>query len=435
LLPHLPTCYISFFPFRRPIFAAKNTSLLIGFMLLLLFVFWISVIGLAHTYLIYPLFLQWLTRGKRYQHPQYESETDDWPLVTVVMSVFNEEQVIAKKLDSLLAQSYPSEQLQIYLGSDCSTDATNKIVKAYAQQHPNLYFFPFQERGGKPGTIDKLMLQLQQAHPPASDHLFLLTDANVMLMPDTLKKMARHFRDPEMALVDSNMKSIDMKAEGISLSENEYISGEVLLKHRESLAWGKMIGPFGGCYLIRSTHYVPVPPRFLVDDFYIAFKAFEKGGKAINDLEAISLEAVSDDIGEEFRRKSRISGGNVQNLLTFAHFLWPPFRAIAFAFFSHKVLRWLGPFFIIFALVSSGILAFWGNKYYASLFELQLLVFVFIPLLEYALAKMNINLNKLRHLRYFIIMNLALLNGFFKYAKGIKTNVWEPTKRKEGSST
>ncbi|MEM9819819.1 MAG: glycosyltransferase [Bacteroidota bacterium] len=395
--------------------------------------FWICVLGLAHTYVIYPLLLRWLTRGKQFQHAQYQ-ENESWPLVTGVLSVFNEEAVIANKLDSLLAQNYPSGQLQMYIGSDCSNDGTNAIVQRYADAHSSIHFFPFTERGGKPGTIDKLMLELAKEQAPGADHLYLLTDANVLLEQDTLRKMARHFKEEQSALVDSNMKSVDIKAEGISKSEDQYISGEVLLKHWESLAWGKMIGPFGGCYLIRSTHYSPVPARFLVDDFYIAFKAFEKGGNAINDLEAICLEAVSDDISEEFRRKSRISGGNIQNLLTFAHLLWPPNRSIAFAFFSHKVLRWIGPFFIIFAIVLSALLAIAGNKFYLLLFGLLILVFVILPILEYGLTQVNINVNKMRHLRYFVIMNLALLNGFYKYAKGIKSNVWQPTKRKEGNS-
>ena len=107
-----------------------------------------------------------------------------------------------------------------------------------------------------------------------------------------------------------------------------------------------MIGPFGGCYMLRSNYFSKVPDNYLVDDFYIAMEVFRKGGLAINDLSAICTESNSSDILEEFKRKSRISAGNFQNLLTFKNLLWPPFSKLAFNFISHKVLRWLGPLFI-----------------------------------------------------------------------------------------
>ncbi|MFT5385817.1 MAG: cellulose synthase/poly-beta-1,6-N-acetylglucosamine synthase-like glycosyltransferase, partial [Saprospiraceae bacterium] len=350
------------------------------------------------------------------------------PNVSVIMSVYNEEAVIKEKMESLLALDYPKDKLVIYIGSDHSDDRTNEILEAYQNSASNLSFHPFKVRRGKPGVVNNLAQVAFDERGQSEEHIFLMTDASVMLEEETLYELVKHFKNKEIMIVDSNMVNIDMKSKGISVLENQYISSEVSLKNLESLVFGKMVGPFGGCYTIRSSHFSMIPDKFLVDDFYITMRAFEKGGKAINEMSAICYEALPDDMQEEYRRKSRISAGNFQNLHTFRNLLYKG-NNLSFAFFSHKVLRWLGPFFIIFALVSTLILAISGNNLYQFLFILMIIALVGVPFLDYLLNKWKINILALRAVRYFIVMNIALLEGFFKYIKGVKNNVWQPPKR------
>jgi cellulose synthase/poly-beta-1,6-N-acetylglucosamine synthase-like glycosyltransferase len=377
---------------------------------------------------LYPIWLRWKSANKKLNERRY-TRTDQLPTVSVLMSVYNEEAVIKAKMDSLLSLDYPEDGLHFYIGSDCSTDRTDAIVDFYHSQSSRLKFHPFIQRRGKPGVINELaeIALAEQGNRP--DHIFLMTDASVMLRPDTLFELVKHFKNKEIVIVDSNMLHTDVQAKGVAKLENQYISSEVRIKQLESRAFGKMIGPFGGCYALRATHFSPVPDNFLVDDFYITMRAFEKGGLAINELNAICYEALPDSMAEEYRRKKRISAGNFQNLLTFSHLLWRG-DALSFAFFSHKVLRWLGPFFLIFAGVFSLVLALGGNILYQILFLLMILALLLLPLLDYVFQQLGINIQALRALRYFVMMNVALLEGFIKFIKGIKTNVWQPPKRK-----
>lgn len=396
-------------------------------LLLLKILFWISVLGLFHSYVLYPFILKISARRKRANQDCYRP-TEHLPFVSVIMSIYNEEAVIQQKMESLLALEYPKDRLMIYIGSDHSDDATNAIMQAYVASTPQLRFHPFRVRRGKPGVVNELAQIAFDAHGQSEDHIFLMTDASVMLKKDTLFELIKHFKNEEIMLVDANMVNVGMNAQGISILENQYISKEVQLKNLESLAYGKMIGPFGGCYTIRSSHFSMIPDKFLVDDFYITMRAFEKGGKAINELKAICYESLPDDMQEEYRRKSRISAGNFQNLVTFRHLLYP-MNNLSFAFFSHKVLRWLGPFFIIFAGISGLILSLSGNIIYQFLFVMMLAGGIGIPLLDYFFHQWKINILAFRAVRYFIVMNVALLEGFFKFIKGIKNNVWQPPKR------
>lgn len=387
---------------------------------------WISLLALLHAYVFYPFYLK-LRARKLKAHAILFGANEKWPVVHVLVSLYNEERVIERKLESLLAQDYPG-QIQIWIGSDCSSDRTNEIVGQYASEHAHIHFFPFEQRQGKPGVINQLAEKIKGLHS-TEDSLFLITDANVFLTPKVIRFLARHFKDPEIGLVDAHMVHTGMREKGISKAEDQYISMEVWIKYWEGILWGAMIGPFGGCYMLRSSYYQKVPGNYLVDDFYIAMKVFEQGGKAINDLEAICHEAVSHDISVEYRRKRRISAGNFQNLMTFKSMWWPPIKALNFAFFSHKVLRWWGPFFLIMALVGSGLLSLEGQFLYQLLLLLLVISLIVVPLFDYFLSLVGINWMPLRGVRYFVLMNMALMAGFWKFLKGIKTNVWQPTKR------
>ncbi|TXB63777.1 glycosyltransferase [Phaeodactylibacter luteus] len=386
--------------------------------------FWGGLLSLLHTYLFYPLLLKLLARGKAEQLPP----TEEWPEVFIIMSAYNEERVIEEKMASLSAQEYPEGRLQILVGSDCSDDGTNRLAAAWAGREPRLSFFPYTQRRGKPEVINELA---QEARRRASspDYILIITDASVMMEPGTARRLAARFADPGVGLVDSHIKHTGMQRAGISEAENTYISGEVLLKHREGLAWGCMMGPFGGCYALRGRYFSPVPSTFLVDDFYITMRLFEQGGRAVSALDALCYEAVSHDIREEFRRKVRISAGNFQNLKAFRHLWWPPFGRLGFAFFSHKVLRWLGPFALIALLAGTALLALGGNLFYQLLFGLLAGGMLLLPPLDQLLHRWQIDWLPVRGARYFLAMNRALLAGFYKYLKGVRTNVWQPTKR------
>ncbi|KAA3621677.1 MAG: glycosyltransferase [Bacteroidetes bacterium] len=396
--------------------------------LLLALTFWLAALLLVYSYFLYPQLLKWIGKSKKNNDLVFEQD-EDFPFVSVLMSIYNEESVIEAKMKSLLEQDYPEDKIIIYTGSDCSSDRSNEIMAKFAEQYPRVQFFPFTERNGKPGVINKLAAEALKKHPASSDHIFLITDANVMLTPAVLRSLTQHYKNDQVVIADANMIHVGMKAEGISKSEDFYITSEVTLKNNESRIWGIMAGPFGGCYTIRSGWFCEVPPNFLVDDFYIAMRVLERGGQIINDLDAVCYEAVSHEIKEEFRRKARISAGNFQNLLTFPHLWWPPFKLPGFVLFSHKVIRWFGPFLMILMILTSFVLAITGSSFYKwilfALFAGTIISLVF----DKVLNKFGLNIFLLRSVRYFILMNFALFKGFLNFLKGIQHNAWEPPKR------
>ncbi len=384
-------------------------------------IFWVSVFFILHTYLLFPLILKALAANKK-QNDILFSRDDELPFISVIMAVHNEETVIIEKVRSIFNTDYPEEQFELLIGSDASTDKTNEILNIYSSDNPGLHFFAFGQRRGKGEVINDLRIK-------ARGEILVLSDANVMFSENTLFELAKHFKNKDIGLVGSNLLNSKKDRTGISIQESSFISRELRLKYYEGKIWGTMMGAFGGCYAVRYELYSKVPEGYTVDDFYITMKVLEKKKKSIQENNAICYEDVQNQIKEEFRRKIRISSGNFQNLRSFGYMLWPPFTGLAFCFLSHKILRWLVPFFLILTLISNAFIYIANPVYTITLLgQLALLLLPFIDLL---VRKIGLHIVLLRFITHFYSMNLALLIGFIKFLTGRKTNVWQPTSRFE----
>ncbi|MFT3905865.1 MAG: glycosyltransferase family 2 protein [Steroidobacteraceae bacterium] len=387
-------------------------------------VFWLAVAGLLHSYVVFPLLLRML--AARRQVRIAEPDVAQLPLLSVVMAAYNEERVIAAKLDSLFACGYPLDRLEVLVGSDSSTDDTDVIVATWAAHQSGLRLRRFGARTGKAGIINALIAEARGA-------VIVVTDANVMIGPGALQALADHFKDPRIGLVDSNMQNLGARRAGISTQEKSYIRAEVGTKLAEGRLWGAMTGPFGGCYAVRRELFRPVPANFLVDDFYVNMCVLEQGHACISEPRALVYEDVSNDVGEEFRRKTRIATGNFQNLLRFRHLLLRG-HGVGFCFFSHKVLRWFGPLLILVALLSSGWLLAAPATPWTWLYGLAFAGLMFCLLLlplDRLLNAVNVHLGVLRFNTHFFFMNAALLLGLLRFLRGVDSGVWQPTRRNQ----
>jgi len=382
-------------------------------------ILWVSVVAIIQSYIIYPLIASILSKLKK-ENDRILTASDDLPYVSIIMAVFNEEKVISEKIQSINNTGYPGERFELLVGSDGSSDRTNDILEGFSKDQESFHFFAFRKRRGKPAVINELRER-------ARGEILIMTDAQLLFTPDTIFELVKHYRNEQIGLVGANILNRRIDKSGISLQEWSFMSREIRLKYHEGRAWGTMIGAYGACYSIRNKYYSKVPEGYSVDDFYITMKVLEKKKKCILEMKALGYENVPNRLSEEFRRKIRIAAGNFQNLKTFYKLLWPPYTGLAFSFFSHKVLRWMGPFFLLFLLLSNSILAF-NHPFYRILLIIQGGLII-SPFIDFLLRKIGLHIVILRFITHFYSMNLALLAGFLKFIKGTETNVWQPTRR------
>lgn len=367
---------------------------------------------LLHSYIIFPFkMIQLQKPADHSDYPEPEKE------VAIIMAVYNEATVLEEKLDSMLNSTYPLQYISIMVGSDASTDETDAILKRYAENYPQIHYQRFEERTGKPQIINHLALKAQA-------EILVLTDADAIFYPDTLPNLMKPFANEEVGGVQANLITKGPIGQQVALQEINYNQRELKIKRGEG-ANGAVIGADGTCYAIRRSFFTPVPEGFFVDDFFIFMSILKQGYKTCFAKDAYCNMHISGDSGIQFQRKVRISKGNFQNLSYFRS-LVNPFQSFAgYAFFSHKVLRWLGPFLMVIMLAANLLLIAYHELFWVILgFQLG---FYSLGLLDLILRKVRWYLVPLRFISHFVLMNLALLFGFFHYLSGPGDGTWDST--------
>lgn len=382
----------------------------------LLILFFISVTLVIHTYLLYPLGMLLLFSRPKNKMLEY-SEKDDLPNVAILIAAYNEEKVIGEKIASVFKTTYPLSKIKVYVGSDASADNTDTIVENLKQKYQNLELVKFSGRVGKISIINHLQSL-------GDEEILIMTDANVIFKPTTLFELVKKFRDERVGIVAANIVKESLSDEGIAHQEKKYLSMENKIKACESNAFNLIMGAEGGCYAIRDNLFSKVPLKFIVDDFFITMQVLNRDKFTLFNPDAICIEDVPTDTAGEYKRKVRISSGNFQNLFFFKKFLFTFWKPVSYTFWSHKVLRWLTPFFLILSIISSGLLMT-SHPVFTLLFIFQVVGFLF-PLFDLIFTFEN---SILKFISHFYLMNLALLVGFIRFTRGIKTSVWQPIKR------
>lgn len=384
-------------------------------------VFWGAGLLLLHTYVLYPLMLRVGNRllPSRYARPPSAlpdtvGERAGLPRVTLVVAAHNEEAVIARKLENSLALDYPPELLEIVIGSDGSMDRTEAIVRACDDPRVRLDAAP---RAGKVGVLNRTI-------PAARGELVLLSDANTHLEPDALRHLVPHFEDPSVGAVCGRLRLYNPSKE--AFEESAYWTYESAIKRDEGRR-GALIGANGGLYAIRRALFEPLQPDTIVDDFVIPLRILQDGRAVVYEDRAVAWEETTEDYGREFGRRARIAAGNFQALTRLPRLLLPSAGFAAFAFWSHKVIRWCAPLLMALCLLTNLMLLGVGPLY-GLLFLLQL---GFYGLAAFG-HRHGIPASWGRVVSipyYFVAMNVAIAVGFVRFVKGSQKATWDRTAR------
>jgi glycosyltransferase involved in cell wall biosynthesis len=213
--------------------------------------------------------------------------------VSIIIAAHNEETVIARRLENLLALDYPPELVEIVVASDASDDATDAIVEEIARRERRLRLLPC-PRGGKVSAQNL-------AARRTTGEIMAFSDANAGWAPDALRLLVRSFADPDVAYVCGRLRL--READGTN-REGAYWRYETWLREQES-ALGSITGGNGSIYAVRRSDYVDVDPRF-GHDLSFPYLMVQRGRRAVYEPEADAFEKPSRDNEDEYRRKVRM---------------------------------------------------------------------------------------------------------------------------------
>jgi len=360
-------------------------------------VFWGSLTALVWTHAGYPAAAAAVSRLRL--RPVRKGAAQ--PSVSVIVAAHDEEDVIERRLENLLALDYPADRVEIVVASDASTDRTDEIVEAVAGGEPRVRLLRC-PRGGKVAAQNL-------AVRATTSEILAFSDANATWAAAALRKLVRNFADPEVAYVMGQLRL--ESADGTS-REGAYWRYEVWLREQESKL-GSVTGGYGSIYAVRRADYVEVDPTF-GHDLAFPYLMVQRGRRAVYEPEAIAFEKPAPDTEDEFRRKVRmfehcwaiVLRGRMLRRLNPLYFL---------QIVSHRHLRYSSGVLHLLLLATSVRLARKSLGYSAALTG-QVGVLALAATGRAGLA------------RYYVLVTWATVVGLVGYLRSGVPAVWEKTR-------
>ena len=369
-------------------------------------------------YIGYPAWLV-IVRALR---PKKQRETDpgfELPMVTLVVSAFNEASVIRSKLENSLALDYPQDLLEILVISDASDDGTDEIVNEFSADGVRLA--RQEPRRGKSAGLTEFV-------PSANGEIIVFSDANAIYHPDAICKLINRFCDPEVGYVVGQQKHVEESCGEVEESETMYWKYETWIKQRESEV-DSVVGGDGAIYAIRKHLFDPL--RYDdINDFINPLQIITKGYRGVYEADAQCVEHASESFSREFKRKIRIVNRSIRALWRVPSVM-NPIRHPLFAFnvISHKLIRWLAGFAMIGSILASVLavvfepsIASWGLLSIQSVFYFLAILGLIAPLRNRRIVSIPF---------FFCLANIASLCGVTTYLVGKKYVTWNPNRISE----
>ena len=386
--------------------------------------FWATLLIVFYTYIGYGILLYIIIRLKRLlkgEPLQAAMPADeDLPTMTLMICAYNEEEVVAEKMENTLALDYPKDKLRIMWVTDGSNDRTNELLKAYPEV--DIVFSP--ERKGKTAALKHGLRELKTRY-------VAFTDANTMINSGALREIARLFSDPTIGCV-SGEKRVAARKAGEMAAEGEglYWKYESTLKRWDYELYSAM-GAAGELYAIDPKLCREVPDEALLDDFMMSMYVVQAGKRIAYTPDAFAREYGSANIYEESKRKRRIAAGGLQSIWWLRSMLNPFHQPlVTFQYVSHRVLRWsITPIaMVLLLLVNIALVAMGAGTFYKVVLILQVL-FYLMALAGWLLNRYGYKNKLLYTAYYFVFMNFNVFRGMSYLRTHGKSGAWEKAKR------
>ncbi|WP_035496952.1 glycosyltransferase family 2 protein [Citrifermentans bremense] len=372
---------------------------------------------LGYLYLGYPALLCLLARLFPKAHRFDEGYT---PTVTLVISAYNEVEVIRSKIENSFALDYPADKLSIMVVSDCSDDGTDEAVLEYACRGVRLVRASL--RRGKTSALNQAMALVES-------EVVVFSDANAIYDKNAIRKLVRHFSDQAIGYVVGYARYLEETRTAAGTSEGAYWNVEVLIKKWES-DFSSVVGGDGAIYAIRRFLYQPMQESD-INDFVNPLQIVVKGFRGIFDPEAYCFEQPAGKFEKEFSRKVRIVNRSFNALYRVPE-ACNPLRTGRFAWLlvSHKLLRWFSPYLLLLFLCA--LLLDWGRDT-GSLLHLTAAALTGLLFLLAGVGKLLDGKGKsfaLFHLPYyFLLINHASARGILLRLRGTTITTWNTVRQ------
>jgi cellulose synthase/poly-beta-1,6-N-acetylglucosamine synthase-like glycosyltransferase len=370
--------------------------------------FWASLGALVYVYAGYPVLLAVLSTFARRRQP----EPGYTPTLSFLIAAYNEQANIGQKIEHTLGLDYPADRIEILVLSDGSTDRTDEIVQSFPDKRVRLLHVT--------GRRGKTHAQNEGAKV-ATGEVLIFSDATTTYHPQALRFLACNYADPQVGAVSGRYQYFDpVGTSPTGLGSVAFWNYENYIKMMQSRL-RTITGCCGCIYSVRREAYTALAPE-IISDLTQPLQAIQKGYRAVFEDRALAHEETTQSTKEEFSMRVRVVTRGIRGLLSVPKLLTPwKYPWVSFQLWSHKILRWLVPFFLMVLLTSNILL--WNKPGYQLALLLQA-VFYFSALLTYAVP-LHKRWKPLGIPLYFCTLNAAALCSVVEVLRGKKYMTWE----------
>lgn len=361
----------------------------------------ISILVLVYVYFGYLIVLKLLCRYSK-THVDYFATVDHLPSIDVIVAAHNEGAVIHERIENILSSDYPGHLLRVLVASDRSTDATNQIVESYPDDR--VVLIECSNGAGKSDAQNQALKQTQA-------DVVLFTDAESVFRHDFLREMVRPFSVPVVGVVGGKMIFTSAESNGVEQAQGYYWQYELMVRECESKL-GFLAKASGSCLAVRRSVIRPIPSD-VGEDCIVPLDAALQGYKVVHADKAVAYDRMDSTVHSEFSSRVRMTLRNWTGTWRRAELLnILKHPGYGFGLWSHKILRWLSPFFILLASFGTALLA--GDSLFWTIAAFCMALFYLAGLLGWLSVKAGIRLPLVRTVFSFLLANTGFMVGVLK---------------------
>jgi cellulose synthase/poly-beta-1,6-N-acetylglucosamine synthase-like glycosyltransferase len=366
------------------------------------FIFWISLFLIVYSFLAYPLILLAYPDREREKSPRPGAPYR--PMVTLIISAYNEEKVLAEKIKNSLKTAYPSKRLQVLVLDDASNDRTRSIALSFKRK---ITYFRSEQRRGKNNCIN-------EGWNKVKGEIVVFSDANAFYDKEAIQRLVSPFADRTVGCVVGELRFVHPESQS-AVAESLYWKYEQFIKRLQSKS-GSVLVANGAIFAVRRDLYRKLEPK-IANDFQVPNDAAIQGYACVYEPGAVAYEKISSSPIEEFNRKTRIIARGFEGFFSYFHRV--PAQRL-FHLISQKFLRWFIWLFSLGLFLGSALL--WDIRFYQICLILQIVLYLLSPLGLYRTKAFKLFAIPL----HYILLNISAFVGFLKFISRSQNPYWSP---------
>jgi hyaluronan synthase len=288
-------------------------------------------------YLVSRFFISW-----RHRSPVLGNYT---PTVSIIISVRNEENAIARTVETCYRTDYPEQKREVLVVDDGSSDGTPRVLKELQRRYPDLKICTLPPTGKRAAMAEGVL--------KSSGEIIIFVDSDTFLFPDALRHIVCGFEDPTLGASAGYTEVENANANALTgLQEVRYYVSYRLLKSSESLFNCVTCCP--GCLSAYRRKYVlevlepwfhqtflGVPATF-GDDRSLTNFILRKYRVIYNDL-AVASTLVPETWGHYMRQQLRWKKSWLRETWIASRFMYKKHPVAALSFYSASLFSLLSP--------------------------------------------------------------------------------------------